>query len=190
MRKCVCCFKSFVPKKSIQFYCTDCLASGVSAPKGAKSLELRVCQREGCGREFWAKRSSKTRYCCIECSGYAARGRHYSLAERKTEKRKVTNCVQCGKPIGESRSPSAVTCSEECARIRARQRSHNKTNATLYVPKVEARPIHILTKDSKGSLPLNIVSGICSKLHISYGQYQQYSYEQLIELADKYKVNV
>lgn len=87
-----------------------------------------------CGKEF-SDRKGGAVYCSEQCQKRRNSGayiRRYRQDGAKEREKRV--CVVCGKPIPETRSPLAMTCSYECGaelerrnkRIREKNRIRNK----------------------------------------------------------------
>lgn len=81
-----------------------------------------ICQY--CGKEFEAKKSSKRKYCCRECSSKD------SVGKRRRNKQVLVKCAECGKEeyVPKSRAKKYVCCSIECL---------SKYNSKRYSQKIE-----------------------------------------------------
>lgn len=86
-------------------------------------MEKFICQY--CGKEFEAKKSSKRKYCCKQCSSEASKNRR----NLKNTKEKVqVKCVICGKVefVQPCRAKTYLTCSKECQHIHLAQKFSKK----------------------------------------------------------------
>lgn len=152
MKRCFGCGDDY-PKSQFHhdYLCPICEKKGVKI-----EFKVRNCTCEECGIEFTHKAASKVaKYCNRKC--YMATRRAYKL-DSPVMKNRI--CEVCGKPIGINRGHNAVTCSQECSKLR--KANPTSTHAVKHAIEI---------KEAKAKSWKEIIK-LCSKLHISYGQYQ------------------
>ncbi len=156
MKRCYHCGSDY-PKEQFHhpYFCPVC-----ERQNPEHKYKLRNCICEECGIEFTHKAASKiAKYCNRKC--YMATRRAYKINSPMMSGRV---CEVCGKPIGANRGHNAVTCSQECSRVRRNRPATTKAES----PATKAQRIQ---KEKKAQTWKDIIR-LCSKLHISYGQYQ------------------
>lgn len=156
LKQCYNC-KEVYPKE--QFHheqlCPICVKKGVAITRKTRN---RIC--EECGVEFTHSAASRpAKFCSRKC--FTNSRRTFSVASLKLANRK---CEVCGKPIGENRGHNALTCSPECSKIR-----RNTPKAV----RPEDQSVKLKREQAeKTARSWKEIIKLCSKLHISYGQYQ------------------
>ena len=154
MKECYNC-KRKLPKSLFHddHLCPECESLGIDVPTIVHLYECAFCNCE-----FSHKKVTKSpKYCSKSC--YSKMLRSGQMVRQK----KVRLCAVCGQPISSTRSSNAITCSDKCAEVR-RHRARTRTDKNVKAAETRA-------KETK-ALSMRDVIKQCSKLHISYGQYQ------------------
>ena len=79
-----------------------------------RSLQGRICQREGCGKKISATTNARTKYCSPQCKSAVHNAKaHKKVSERRRKARQGLKCLFCKKRFDGSRLGQKF-CSPEC----------------------------------------------------------------------------